>query len=397
MEEEVCLLDTRSTPRRQGNRQRTLGRTIGPPSSPRMGSAAAADEPCEVTAAVSFFYHSTPGPYSYAWEQSGIYNRFDCSVLGDSSENVDNALSQDTSRCFNCGDSEHKLPACSLPLNRDLISLSRQYHQFFHGNSPQWKRLHVTESWRQQRLTWLEEFEPGEIRGQLLQSALTESNEEWLKNICAWGYPPGWVDKVDPRERVRDRIWSEDDFDKDFLDEITLLEIHGEEHTIEHISLHTTAHFTHDDDKNRSGNMNNIIQARQSDRVSTDGHLSVDSHTDIPTRRWAVYPNSYFSSEFLFQYSKVNPPTPPSWDDTSFPDTVAYLNQFHVQYHSSPASLSRDYRPPPPQEAPPPLPPPLPSSLFPPGPSSLLSSRIPGSPIHSLDEVESDMELSDEA
>ena len=383
MEEEVCLLDTRSAPRRQGNCQRSLGRTARPTSSPRMGPTSTDESPGEIAAAVPFFYHSTPGPYSFTWEQSGIYRRVDCSVLGDSDDSSNNAL-QDVPRCFNCGDSEHKVTTCPLPPNRDLIALSRQYHQFFLGNSPQWKRLHVAESWRQRRLNWLEEFEPGEIRGQQLRSALAENNEEWLKNISAWGYPPGWISKFDPRERVRDRIWSEDDGDRGSLDKNSLFEIHGEEGVVEHVSFHGAS--AHENGGNIMENKD-VCRATQDDLFSIHNHLPEDSHPDI---RWAAYPNSYFSSEFLFQYIKPKPSLPPSWDDTPFHDTMAYLNQFHVQYTRSLPSHSEDPQPPPPLESPPPLPP-----AFPP---RFSSHGLPSSdsPIHSLDEVKSDMELSDD-
>jgi zinc finger CCHC domain-containing protein 8 len=241
-------------------------------------------------------------------------------------------------------------------------------------------------------LDWLEEFVPGEIRGQLLQSALAESNEEWLKNICAWGYPPGWISMFDPRERVRDRIWNEDDGDKDSLSED--FEIHGEEDAVEHVSFHGgPIRSSHESGGNVMENKKDVCR----DDLFSNHILPEDSHSDTRAGRWAAYPNSYFSSEFLFQYIKSKPSLPPSWDDTPFHDTMAYLNQFHVQHDRSLPSRSSDSMPPPPPlESPPPLPPIFPPRFSSHGPPTLPSSRTPELPIHSLHEVESDMELSDD-
>ena len=150
-------------------------------------------------------------PYTYGWESSGIYERADADVLGTQTENEKDENEVDPTsrvRCFNCGHPDHKVTECPFRANRELIALSRQYYEYSQGargfaNS---QRFHAVEAWRQQRLTWLEEFEPGIIKGELLKEALSSSNEEWLKNISVWGYPLGWVSHIDPRERDRKSV-----------------------------------------------------------------------------------------------------------------------------------------------------------------------------------------------
>ena len=296
------------------------------PTTTGDGSSGEAVEPYSVP----FFYQSTPGPYSYTWEQSCVYHRADCMVLGETSsplEDTADDVPQDISHCFNCGDPNHKVSACHLPSNRELIALSRQYHQFFHGNPPQWKRIHSVESWRQQRLDWLEIFAPGEIRGQLLHSALTDSREEWLKNICAWGYPPGWISVDDPRERARARIWSEHDADMDSLD---MLKIFGEDDTVDEISF--SFNGTHENgETNKDGEVTGMDNknAPSPNLLLDKSPVNVNSSEfSTQTKRWATYPNSYFSSDFLIPYTPpVVTSSPPAWDDTSFANTSAYLRR----------------------------------------------------------------------
>lgn len=327
----------------------------------------------------SFFYHSTPGSYSYSWEQSSIYSRIESSaILGqplEVPEETDNLIvHQSTSRCFNCGDPEHKISACPLPTNRELITLSRQYYQFYHGTlGPQWQRIHTFESRRQERLNWLEEFQPGEIRGELLQDALAESNEEWLRTICAWGYPPGWISDVDPRNRVRARIWNEYDCGNDSLE---VFEIHGED-GVEAIPIHIND-GEEGPDREQYGN---AVSDNQNENLSGNS-LSNSQESDIihnttPMKRWAQYPSRYFSSDLLFPYTPAIPGLPPpSWDNTSFADTTTYLCQHYPSFPTPP---------PPPSVSPPPLPPGTPS--LPPIPPS-----EPRAPSVGQD---SDMEMSD--
>jgi len=339
----------------------------------------------------SFFYHSTPGSYSYTWEQSSIYSRIESSaILGqplEVPEETDNLIvHQSTSRCFNCGDSEHIVSACSLPTNRELIALSRQYYQFYHGTlGPQWQRVHSFESRRQQRLDWLEEFQPGEIRGELLQDALAESNEEWLRTICAWGYPPGWISDVDPRNRVRARIWNEYDCDNDSLE---VFEIHGED-DIEGIPILINNDDEEGADREQHGN---AVSDNQNEILSGKHSLSKSQEPDIirnaiPMKRWAQYPSRYFSSDLLFPYAPAIPGLPPpSWDNTSFVNTTAYLCQYYPSFSTPP---------PPPSVSPPPLPP---ETLAVPSPAPIpLSESLAYHSLFQISSVvsESDMEFSD--
>jgi zinc finger CCHC domain-containing protein 8 len=286
----------------------------------------------------------------------------------DVSEETDNLiLQQGIPRCFNCGDPDHKVSACPLPANRQLIALSRQYYQIFQGSiGPQWQRIHTFESRRQQRLDWLDEFHPGEIRGELLQDALAESNEEWLKTICAWGYPPGWISDDDPRNRVRARIWNEYDCGNDSSE---VFEIHGDD-DVEAVPILIN---------NGAEEDGSAISDNQDEKSLDKQVLDSESiHNSTPMKRWAKYPIRYFSSDFLFPYTpaKLSLP-PPSWDDTSFIDTKAYLCQHDRSFS----------RPPSPSGAPPPLPPETPAAVPP----------LPLSKQHfsSLLDSESDMEMSD--
>ncbi|KAF9532234.1 hypothetical protein CPB83DRAFT_807425 [Crepidotus variabilis] len=333
-----------------------------------------------------FFYHSNPGPYSHSWEQSGVYQRGiseDEGFLGHSEDETvkDDIVDTNNARCFNCGDPEHKVPDCPSRPNRDLIALSRQFYYFFQGNLPQWKRFHVVESWKYQRLDWLDEFEPGQIRGDLLGEALEDSNGELFKNICAWGYPPGWVCSVDPRNSVRTRIWSQNEGAMDLENE-EIFEIYGEGDSSEHLPLSASVNVPlgHTDNADDKASSTLIASDDTSDEETNKG----DTH---PVR-WATYPNDYFSSSHLFVYT-TNPSLIPStsWDDTSFENTLDYLHQHQPK------------PPPPPSEEPPPLPPSPLGHPPPPSSSPLLNiispSYIQEPKLDALSKEESDMELSD--
>ena len=112
--------------------------------------------------------------------------------------------------------------------NPALIALSRAYFNFFASRSkepaaPPLTRLHEVEEWRAQRLRWLDEFAPGEVRGALLREALglkegdPGEDTPWLTNMARWGYPRGWVGERDPREAMRRRIITGDE-DEDDVD-----------------------------------------------------------------------------------------------------------------------------------------------------------------------------------
>ncbi|OJA17049.1 hypothetical protein AZE42_03569 [Rhizopogon vesiculosus] len=116
--------------------------------------------------------------------------------------------------CFNCGLPDHTISSCPEPHNRPLIALSRQLFNFIHSDRQTGEpgRFHIVEAWKQQRLEWLEVFQPGEVVGPILREALglqrgdSGQHCSWLYNMSRWGYPTGWVGDADPRDAVRQRI-----------------------------------------------------------------------------------------------------------------------------------------------------------------------------------------------
>ena len=285
-------------------------------------------------------------PYTNDWEPYGIYERTDTYVLGIETEIEEEEEPVIQSRCFNCGHPDHKVTDCPIRANRELIALSRQYHDFYQsarglGNS---QRFHIVEAWRQQRLDWLEEFEPGTIKGELLKDALSNGNDEWLKNISVWGYPLGWVSHIDPRERVRDRIWNENTGDVvEELEAAEHFEIHGDEEVVELLSFKYNESEEEITAK-RTPTSTSTTTPTTTRFPSPSISSSAPPLCSMPPTRWATYPTSYFSSQALVLY---NPPTRNErWDSSIFHDTDAYLNQF-----------SASSQPPPPQDEPPPLPP----------------------------------------
>ncbi|PPQ84063.1 hypothetical protein CVT25_003667 [Psilocybe cyanescens] len=336
----------------------------------------------------TFFYHSSAEPIPHLWELYGVYERADAEVLGESIDDTTadpHSAELAQSRCFNCGDPDHKVTECRFRLNRELIALSRQYYQFKQGTLGlgNWQRIHDVESWRQQRLNWLEEFEPGKIKGELLKEALGTYNEEWLRNISVWGYPPGWVSEIDPRERVKMHIWNEVHGDvEDELDDSLHFEIHGDDDRIEQVKFGDAFKITHHSDtKYEIGFDSQVSPSRRTSSSESPSSSDKESpNASLVPVRWANYPPSHFSSQHLVPY-KPPPPAEP-WSSTLFEDTAAYLHQFSFYHYNS-------QPPPPPSEEPPPLPPssdpppppsmpPLPSSPPPPPPFSFPPSEIPG-------------------
>ena len=391
MEKEICLLDTCSPSRGQGDCQRSLGRTNGQSGSETMGPEAIIDENRDDRQAPELILpiFIDLSPYTNGWGSFGIYERADTDILGTQPEikDEDDVDPISHSRCFNCGHPDHKVTECPFRANRELIALSRQYYEFYQGaralgNS---QRLHTVEAWRQQRLNWLEEFEPGTIKGELLKEALSDGNDEWLKNISIWGYPLGWVSHLDPRKRVRDRIWNENNGGVvEELEAAEPFEIHGDD-VVELLFFKDAFHHTASTPQSES----------EEERTPTITSRSPSSSSASPLRsvpiRWATYPTSYFSSEALVLYT---PPTRSEpWYSSVFDDTDAYQNQF--------LALNQ---PPPPEDEPPPLPPGPPGSGFSQNtrihPSQLASFHVE-IPIEVNQDIEQDtlsecdMELSD--
>ena len=375
------------------------------------GNGAADGQTSELAA--PFFYHISPDPLPYGWEPSGIYQRADHGILGDQddTESGTNETLQDSAHCFNCGHPEHKVPDCPFRPDRDLIALSRQYYLFFQGTLGlgKFQRIHTVEASRQERLNWLEEFEPGNIQGGPLKEALESSNEEWLRNISLWGYPPGWISETHPREIIRSRIWEENNGDvADDLEGDSFFEIHGDGHAVETVSFQGAFQAITHSPVNASSTTQDTHSDTSSPSFNPSSHDSESTDCELPQHfpppqpiRWANYPPSYFSSHHLIPYV---PPlrSTESWSSTLFADTETYLYQFHSR------------PPPPPEEEPPPLPPPvapppLPITSVPPSPPPPppLQQGIhphPGFPTHGqssisecsqIDASDSDMELSD--
>ncbi|KAI8982906.1 hypothetical protein BD414DRAFT_523443 [Trametes punicea] len=237
-------------------------------------------------------------------------------------------------RCFNCGSPDHVLSACPEPIDRNLVSLSRQLFSFYHGESSgPFRRFHEVERWRQQRLQWLDEFEPGQIKGTLLREALglgdgdPGERVEWLRNMASWGYPPGWVGTRDPRERVWQLIAEDAVSDSDEAFEFTIVGDEGEERLAvpQRVTNHDVEACSEEDDDS--------------------------PEASATSRRWATYPDTYFL------WSKL-----PVYKGSSLPAVGLSISPSQ----SPPTSITEPPVAPEPTDSPPPLPPseppPLPSS-----------------------------------
>ncbi|KAH6894957.1 hypothetical protein BKA70DRAFT_1199582, partial [Coprinopsis sp. MPI-PUGE-AT-0042] len=307
-----------------------------------------------------FFPHTIPQALPYEYESSGIYTRASHDILGDSTNDEQDPEYILKSRCFNCGSEEHSVKECPFRYDRELIDLSRQYYNFTKESlgrvSASWARVHIAEGWRQTRLDWLEEFEPGVIKGELLKEALGDVDEmPWLRNMAVWGYPKGWVGPQDPRELVRERIWKEHggDVDEDDSDDEPFV-IFGDDGHVEEVAFEGV-------------------------RVE---HAPASPPKD-PLTRWAKYPPAYFLSELLPVHSGFNLPPIDGEEDRAPPPPCPLYPP-----------------PPPPPGEPPPIPPPPPASTPPPLPPDALPPLppmpAPGTNSQVLiHEETSDMELSD--
>lgn len=286
------------------------------------------------------------------WYESyiyGTYQRDTNAVLGEEGSDEGDDEPESSNLCFNCGSPDHSVPACPFRRDKELISLSRQYYNFYKElrGAVDRPRIYLAEGWRQQRLEWLDTFQPGHIQNPLLREAISFGDGEWLKNIATWGYPPGWISFQDPREKVRLRIWDE------HLD-------NGYEHSGDPFYIFGDTDEAEDVSKN-------IIHRSE---ISPGDHL-VDSESQEPSNyvskptRWATYPSTYFSSDLLFTYTRQEAPPSSSIEwNAVFDGEDDYFYQLYGQ-------------PPPPPEDPPPIPPPPPSSTPPPIPPPPSSSPPP--------------------
>ncbi|KAH8099636.1 hypothetical protein BXZ70DRAFT_908019 [Cristinia sonorae] len=294
--------------------------------------------------------------------------------------------------CFNCGEPDHAVSSCPEPRDRELIALSRQMFEFYNdGPMMTLRQFGEATEWRIQRLRWLEEFQPGEVKGSDLRDALGLSGDDtgsyapWLPRMADWGYPPGWVAVADPRLRVWDVITrdteEEDQHDEDGNAERDTLVIFGEDTEPEIVTIPLRFGMGEvsrpiDDDDDHSS----------SDTLSSTDTPNANSPRPSIRRRWATYPDTYFSSELL-----------PTYDGNRLPafnlpsESNLYGHDYQAQSESF-VSLGSP-PPPPPCEPPPPLPPPPPGPP-PPTPPPPPSEPPPPLPEPGCDE-DSDMDMSD--
>ncbi|KAJ8454766.1 hypothetical protein ONZ45_g19175 [Pleurotus djamor] len=337
-----------------------------------------------------FFTDLTPGGvFLGGWEPRGVYPRDFLEVLGsnDTGFSESDLFAESASRCFNCGSSSHLLFHCPHPRDNAVIELSRGLFQSVKAQSTRDDlprgRIHEVEGWKLQRLQWIEAFVPGEIRGELLQEALSSSSshgQEWLANMAIWGYPPGWSSPINPQDSMRTRILGEphtEAHDDNSVDEENgeLFIIFGDAEA-EHINFRMLS---------SSAAMDDTINQEQSSPGANYNHSSLSetqetapefSHTTVTyderksplPSRWARYPITHFSSELLPIYTGFALPTlaeSPTAEAQS--SQHMYDAMWSGVLHSHKAW---DEPPPPPPTTPPPLPspPPLPPPPLPPIP-----------------------------
>lgn len=230
-------------------------------------------------------------------------------------------------RCFNCGATGHSFRSCSEPPDHALISLTRAYYQFFkQSGEGQPLRIHEVEEWKLQRLRWLEEFDPGEIRGPVLRDALglldendLGENAPWLRRIMDWGYPKGWVGSKDPREMVHDRFLNgQEDVDYEHDGLLQEFVVHGEEGE-ERLQLPclpisrstrpasrsaTVEYHSAVDAGSQSTSSGSTLRSRSSSPIPSSSSGSANEQ-----RRWAQYKTSLFISDRLPVYSGKSLPS----------------------------------------------------------------------------------------
>ncbi|KAH7909868.1 hypothetical protein BJ138DRAFT_1009977 [Hygrophoropsis aurantiaca] len=381
----------------------------------------------EATQFLGFTFEYNP---THEWEtyppQTFYYDRYTPVILGDTPKSSPDHDERDVRRCFNCGSPDHAVVSCPSPLDRQLISLSRQLFNFLHSDRTQRDpdRFHVVEAWKQQRLQWLDKFQPGQISGPSLRDALGLRDEDpgenvhWLRTISEWGYPRGWVSKYDPRDDVRQIIANGSSVEESFFEDDNYpFTIFGE--TDEELLLSSKVQ-PNSNESSIISDVDGPDNTSDSDTLSSEGE---------PTR-WAQYPSSLFLSHLLPVYNgHLLPPltTASSRGNSTFSsdrqalwEQITHTAGVDASYpgsHSIPPwrlpetfGSASSGQPPPPPSPPPPLPPvPPPPSLPPPPPtidSSPTITSFSGVPlsqrataVHSVgqsdDEVEVDMDMSD--
>ncbi|THH17800.1 hypothetical protein EUX98_g9056 [Antrodiella citrinella] len=275
------------------------------------------------------------------------------------------------------------------------------------------KRFAEMEDMKFKRVRWLEEFQPGEIRGAELRNALGLNGKDpgeyvqWLPRIADWGYPPGWYSRVDPRLRVWDIVTGADTSDDELggeADDVPFVIFGEEEEEAVSIPARLPSRKTPElDEASERLSQANDDEIPEKDDESDSDTLSegeikqspadIEASRPAPIRRWATYPDTYFSTRL------------PVYNGFRLP---AVLPSRPFAYGYGPSTLANSFMsaPPPPPGPPPPLPPPPPSTAPPPLPPSgplllptnpsLRSQPSPWTREPSSPDGESDMELSDE-
>ncbi|SJL12231.1 uncharacterized protein ARMOST_15653 [Armillaria ostoyae] len=379
VEAQICLLDPSAASGREGGSKGSMGFEHGRSGSRGLGQAegGGAGDLSQAPSSHLFFSDVFATAVPYGWEPSGIYIRHSREILG-YEETDDVPSNSNTHRCFNCGSPDHSVSSCPEPKDRGLISLSRQLFELLQEPTgpTDFRRLHQTEAWRQQRLDWLGLFKPGELRGQLLREAVGPREGDWLENIAIWGYPRGWVGVTDPQALVRQRIMDE----------------YAGSHDEQDLSVVLGEGILGDRSQYLSFDDSDSVQLPDSGHASA----SSDTITSLPSerRRWAEYPNTHFSSELLPVYTGI------AFPPVEFEGSSTYTDERRALWErliNPPAPSYSLPPPPPPTSSPPPpppsSPPPLPPARTPP-PLNLPHLHLPSSNAHDeYDEV--DMDLSD--
>ena len=322
-----------------------------------------------------------------------IYERCSPDILGAEREGGSSSA-EAVSRCFNCGSTHHVVSSCPAPHNIELVALSRQMYNFFKPPRViESMTLSAAAEFKHQRYEWINNFEPGRIRGPLLREALglrdddVCSNLPWLKNMADWGYPSGWCSEQDPQGQVLRRI------DNLFVETVDpekfdhTLFIFGDD-TVEMLDMSASSvrkPFHHEDIED--------VHEEQAELGRS--------------RRWATYPSAYFSSDLLPVYNGTRlPPIQPATSSTFtgernllwgriLHDADSTQSQSLVTQDIAKVLQRSTLSPPLPIAPPPPLP-----LLPPPPPTANPEVEDPPQRAHQADtsrdgKSESDMEMSD--
>ncbi|KAJ7772982.1 hypothetical protein DFH07DRAFT_148910, partial [Mycena maculata] len=456
LEEEVCVLDPGAALRRRGDREGPLGREGRDEGAGEMGSGpsgrdgavrreleseardmeegkikeggvesrtredgvedreddsqAGKEHGGETTAddtqtelpSLPFFTESYP-MHQGAWEPSGFYIRNvddptaeDIHPLGSADRPpTPDAYTAAAAKCFNCGAPTHVLSACPNPLDRPLVALSRQIHEFERaraGDADGAPRSLREVAERLERAAWTGVFVPGSVSPALRralrwrggrdedraaeETALREQEKaevgeeyeehgagfEWLSNMAHWGYPPGWVSAVDPRERMLARIFHKQDpadggAEEEEEDIMMIWGDGGPEEVV--LSGNDGGNDNHGELATEDADSDGTESEVEGEQASVRA-LSANPAAPV-SKRWAHYPPTHFAWERLTVYNGT---------------LLSQRNR-----GPPPPSLPTLPPPPEPEGPPPPLPPSLPPPP-PPPPSLPHPPPPPGTPGH---------------